>query len=888
MFVMILFAIVGWIIGGAFFYSEVLGLFIGVLSAILYNATQKIFKLEERLKDQEEILENLLDKQFYPTTPNYENYENKVEESIQTLSKEDSILDPTLNTTLNEEVIATLPIKNIEKIKEIQSPQPSPNKEQNSHLSESLMRVFIGDNPIVRVGGIILFLGLSFFAKFLIDHSIITLEMRLAFMGLVGIGFIMLGWRWREKEGDYGLILQAIGVATLYLVIFSSAKLYHLIDLKSAFVLMLGVVLLASWLSIIQKSLPLILFSITGGFLVPILTSNESGNHILLFSYYALLNSAIVIIAYFYSWRILNLVGFAFTFIIATFWGVQHYEKELFITTEPFLILFFIFYLSINVLFTKHLKALKIKYVDTTITFGLPFIAFSFQDAMIGYNDNIMALSALVLALIYSILSIKLYSHEYSKDLSHSFFALSVIFIAIAVGYYFEAEILSIIWAVEALGTIWIALKQNRLFTRTVALILMLFSLLVSIENIASEENALLFSMPFISTLLVLGILFGILWLYHHYQDHLQDWEKSLAPYMLGFGFFIYQFIGFLKFDIYNSEKAIDYFIIYTSIVSLILMRVALRSKWKHLKNFLSSFFVIGAIFILLSGRLESPHPLYALGIIALPLFFITYHALAYFFEKQWNNATVWQVLSSILIIIILSFELYYHAHQYNLTMLYQDIAWGITALLSFALVYLGNKLDLYPFKRHQKGYDLYFLGAMSLYITFWSIILLSHVNTGYIPLLNLLDILAIGVFVALYSYINQNIEAKELPLILLGLYGVIFISILLARTMHSFGGVEYSISILDNMSYQMGLSIMWSVVAFGLMILSLQLKSRGVWIASMSLIAITVLKLLLIDMANSGTMERIISFIGAGILILIIGYFFKIPQKNTSQNSKG
>ncbi|MBN2824374.1 MAG: DUF2339 domain-containing protein, partial [Campylobacterales bacterium] len=583
----ILFVLVALLFNEVFFHSEMIAVAVGVLSALVYNTLQRVATLETKLKDQEEIIENLLDNQPYQPPKHHTEQEQQLQEQFEPLSQDTFTPEPIVNLSKNEEVIVTLPIEEIEVEQNLTN-----QKTKDTDLLDSLSRVLIGDNPLVRIGGVILFLGLSFFAKFLIDNSIITLEMRLAFLGIIAVGLIVLGWRWREKEGDYGLILQAIGVATLYLDIFSAAKLYHLIDLKIAFILMLMVVLIATWLSIIQKSLPLILFSITGGFLVPILTSDGSGSHILLFSYYALLNLAIVIVAYFYSWRILNLVGFVFTFVIASWWGVLRYEEELFATTEPFLILFFLFYLIINVLFTVRLQAFHIKYVDSAITFALPFIAFAFQDAMIGDNDRWMALSALVLATIYGVLSWRL--HSITQDLAYSFFSLAVIFLTLAIGYHFEQEMLSIIWAVEAVGTIWIALKQDRLLTRLIASVVMGFSLLVTIENVANDDYGILFSAAFITALFVLTMLFVILWLYHYYQKNLRQWEEAFAPFAVGFGLFIYQFIGFMHFDIYDSGRAIDYFLIYTSIVSLSLSLAAMSSQWERMKRYLVSFLVVG------------------------------------------------------------------------------------------------------------------------------------------------------------------------------------------------------------------------------------------------------------------------------------------------------
>ena len=48
---------------------------------------------------------------------------------------------------------------------------------------------------------------------------------------------------------------------------------------------------------------------------------DRPGNHVALFSYYALLNAGIFAIAWFKAWRPLNLLGFVFTFTIGSAWA---------------------------------------------------------------------------------------------------------------------------------------------------------------------------------------------------------------------------------------------------------------------------------------------------------------------------------------------------------------------------------------------------------------------------------------------------------------------------------------------------------------------------------------------------------------------------------------
>jgi uncharacterized membrane protein len=46
------------------------------------------------------------------------------------------------------------------------------------------------------------------------------------------------------------------------------------------------------------------------------------------------------------------------------------------------------------------------------------------------------------------------------------------------------------------------------------------------------------------------------------------------------------------------------------------------------------------------------------------------------------------------------------------------------------------------------------------------------------------------------------------------------------------------------------------------------------------ALLAAVVLKLLLVDLSGTGTLTRIVSFIGVGVLMLVIGYVAPLPAK--------
>ncbi len=60
----------------------------------------------------------------------------------------------------------------------------------------------------------------------------------------------------------------------------------------------------------------------------------------------------------------------------------------------------------------------------------------------------------------------------------------------------------------------------------------------------------------------------------------------------------------------------------------------------------------------------------------------------------------------------------------------------------------------------------------------------------------------------------------------------------------------------------------------------------RQIWFVGAALLGIVVLKLLLLDLSQSGTLTRVISFIGSGIVMLVIAYLAPLPP-TLSENKK-
>ena len=83
------------------------------------------------------------------------------------------------------------------------------------------------------------------------------------------------------------------------------------------------------------------------------------------------------------AWRELNLIGFWFTFAIAAAWGYRYFQPPLFATTEPFLVLFFLFYQAIVLLYALRQPPERLGLVDGTLMFGTPVLTFALQSQLL-------------------------------------------------------------------------------------------------------------------------------------------------------------------------------------------------------------------------------------------------------------------------------------------------------------------------------------------------------------------------------------------------------------------------------------------------------------------------------------------------------------------------
>ncbi len=414
-----------------------------------------------------------------------------------------------------------------------------------------------GGNTVLRVGVVLLFLGLAFLLRYATEGMVVPIELRYAGVAAAALGLLGLGWWLRLRNSNYGLMLQGTGIAVLYLTVFAAMRLHPLIDPSAALGLLVAVTVFSAILAITQDALGLACAAALGGFAAPILTSTGAGNHVALFSYFALLNAGILAIAWFKAWRLLNLIGFVGTFGIGFAWGMRSYTPELLWSTEPFLILFFLMYLAIGLLFARRTllemrdapdddsraallrwSLAKGHYVDGSMLFGPPLVGFGLQFALVQHLEFAAAFSALGLGIIYMGLA-RLLGGGRALLLAETCLALGVIFASLAIPLGLDARWTAAAWAVEGAGIFWLGLRQERPLARAFGLLLQVGSALAFLSELRLGEHTLLDGAPLGALLLGAALLFSFDQLRKASAQQAAAWERKGLPVLasLGLGF---------------------------------------------------------------------------------------------------------------------------------------------------------------------------------------------------------------------------------------------------------------------------------------------------------------------------------------------------------------
>ena len=769
----------------------------------------------------------------------------------------------------------------------------------------------LGGNSVVRVGILILFFGVAFLLKYAADNSLLPVEFRLAGVAVGAIVLLGIGWRLRDKRPGYALVLQGGGVGVLYLTVFAATRMVPLLTPGMAFPLLVLICALAAGLAVKQNASALAFTGSAGGFLAPILISTGQGSHVALFSYYALLNAGIFAIAWFRAWRALNLLGFVFTFGIATAWGALRYEPSLLKSTEPFLILFFLMYVGIALLYALRRQVSLKHYVDGTLVFGTPLVAMGLQAALVHHIPFAMAWSAAALAAFYLGIAAWLAGKRARLGLLfESMFALGVIFITLAIPLAFDGRTTSAIWAVEGAAVVWASVRQKRRLALAAGLLLQLAAGVAFVLGMLFEWSASL-QWPVLNSHYVGGVLIAAAGIFSGWRLHgkaeARDWLK-VAP-VLGMAASVWGLLWWLgsggdEIDRYAwrlGTKAVDRPDIPLYAAFAVLTAWGAHGLRRKLDWALAEWPALAlspalALIALLAIEHWAPSPLAGWGgavwIASIVLAFVLLRR-----QQRDVGDAILAPLHTVLFWLIcglLATEGYWRLDVYVPEGTWSFAAWayGYGALLAL-LAGAGWRIR-WPIARFERAYLLWGAAPLAALLWLWSVV--SAASNGdaaplfYLPILNPLDVAQLLVFLAITLWMRRVALQKLVPEPLVIGYAVgatlfIWANAVLLRTLHHWAHIPYTLDDLgDSMLVQASLSMFWTVLALGVMVFATRRVSRALWFTGAALLGVTVIKLFLFDLSRVTGVERIVSFIGIGVLLLLIGYLSPLPPKGKTQ----
>jgi uncharacterized membrane protein len=763
-------------------------------------------------------------------------------------------------------------------------------------------------NMLARVGVVVLFIGVAFLLKYASERVTIPIEARLAAVALGGIALLAFGWRLRTRRAGYAVTLQGAGAGILYLTVFAALRLYAVLSPPTAFALLLGVGALSSFLAIRQDAMALAVLGVLGGFGAPILAAS-GGGHVMLFSYYAMLNAAILAIAWFKAWRLLNVVGFACTVIAGTLWGVTTYRAEDFATTEPFLILFFLFYVAIATLYALRRSLELRRYVDATLVFGTPLVAAGLQDGLVHGIDHALAWSAAGASTIYVLLARLLRAQRPGmRLLVEAFAALAIVFATLAVPLALDARLTSATWALEGAAIVWMGVRQAHPSARAFGLLLQLGAGAAFAVGFAPWGDRSPGALPiansaYLGALIVAcgGLASGYV-LSH--ASAIRRWERAVAPVIFAWGLAWWFGAGWHEIDRFvASGSRISVLAVFLAATAVLFATLAARLGWPIAR--VPAHALPGVLFLIALDRvvfaaMPDGHLLAGGGWIAWPLALATEMMLLRHLERDASPANARAVDAGHAIVVWLvtllgAEELAWFARMHVGAADWPRLAWGVVAALVLLAIATLTRRSGWPFGARAQAYVRGGAVPVVMAALLWTLVA-NVASAGdfapwpFVPLANPLDVVQVLVFVTIALWLRRMREATsgnaarpsvDTLGIAAGTLLLFWITCSTLRAVHHLAGVPWSlVPLWTSQVVQSALSLVWSLFALAAMVVANRRGYRIAWVGGAVLLGLVVAKLFAVDLAQVNGVERIVSFIGVGALLLVIGYVAPVPPR--------
>jgi uncharacterized membrane protein len=778
-----------------FLFVVLLGLIIYLLITHKSSLDEKIRVLDVRLIEMHKLLkqnEEILKKGAAASQPSTEPPAKPVE-TVKEVAKPE-VPQPSPKPDIIEkrpEIVADYKVPASKPLPPKPSPYIPPVKQREPELSfferHPDLEKFIGENLINKIGIAILVLAIGFFVKYAIDNNWIGPA------GRVGIGFLFGGilvgvaHRLRNSYTAFSSVLVGGGLAIFYFTVTLAFHQFHLFGQVAAFVILIVITSFAVVLSLLYNKQELAVTALVGGLASPFMVSTGHANYHGLFIYLVVLNTGLLVVAYYKAWRILNISAFGLTVIVFaaimyTLTAATYYIGFIYLSV---LYLLFFFINIANNLREGHkfiASDFSILLLNTALYFGAGLYLLTAMHLGQWRGAFSASLAAVNLLLSY----ILFHNKKLDGNVLYLLIGITLTFISLTAPIQLNGHYITIFWAAECVLLYWLYLKSSIQLMKLAALVIwgaMLISLLmdwVALYGYTLNMLPVVINKGFITT------LFAAICSYLLYTLIIRDESAE-----------IYGFGNYPRFYLYAA---------------------------------LALFF--------LSGLLE-----------------INHQFASRYFGTQLNSI-------------------------YN--------ALYIT-FFAYAIIKLANKVSVIRFKWQVNGVLIatvvltYFLFIPPYYNAQYAMLVEHKASSMHIAAQ-----CVSAVFAALLLYELVVLAKEKLPADMqqpaswvLAVAAVMFLSIevsLLAN--HLFFSAKNTLDDIQTVYIKTGLPILWGLSSFAMMWLGMRHKYRTLRIISLSLFALTLIKLFLFDIRNIPPAGKIAAFFCLGILLLVISFMYQKVKK--------
>lgn len=347
---------------------------------------------------------------------------------------------------------------------------------------------FIGENLVNKIGIAILVLAIGFFVKYAIDNNWIGPA------GRVGVGIlcggILIGiahWL-RKSYKSFSSVLVGGGLAVFYFTITLAFHQFHLFSQTVSFIILIVITCFAVALSLLYDRQELAVIALIGGLSSPFMVSTGNANYDALFIYMIVLNTGLLVIAYFKSWRILNISAFGLTVLVVS--GVLYTlpdkaAGQVFIYSSILYLLFFFINIANNIHENKKFLAsdFTILLVNTVLYFSIGLYLLT-----VMHDEQWRGLFCASIGGINLFLSFILFRSKRAEiNILYLLIGITLTFLSLAAPIQLHGHFITLFWAAECVLIYWLYTKSAIRIMQWASLLIwtaMLFSLMMDWINL--------------------------------------------------------------------------------------------------------------------------------------------------------------------------------------------------------------------------------------------------------------------------------------------------------------------------------------------------------------------------------------------------------------------